>query len=53
MIKKLLKQIIDVFSYNYDRKKIENYLAQSSDLADLENRMKELDRRGAYNRFYI
>ena len=53
MIKKLLKQIIDVFSYNYDRKKIENYLAQSSDLADLENRMKELDRRGTYNRFYI
>ena len=56
MIKKLLKQIINVFSYDYDRKKIENYLAQSSDLADLENRMKELDRRGArdaYNRFYI
>lgn len=53
MIKKLLKQIINVFSYNYDRKKIENYLAQSSDLADLENRMKELDRRGTYNRFYI
>ena len=53
MIKKLLKQIINVFSYDYDRKKIENYLAQSSDLADLENRMKELDQRGAYNRFYI
>ena len=53
MIKKLLNQIINVFSYDYDRKKIENYLAQSSDHADLENRMKELDRRGAYNRFYI
>ena len=53
MIKKLLNQIINVFSYNYDRKKIENYLAQSSDLIDLDNRIKELDRRGAYNRFYI
>ena len=53
MIKKLLNQITSIFSYDYDRKRIENYLAQSSDLADLENRMKELERRGAYNRFYI
>ena len=37
----------------YDRKKIENYLAQSSDLTDLENRMKDLDKQGAYNKFYI
>ena len=34
-------------------KKIENYLAQSSDLTDLENRMKDLDKQGAYNKFYI
>ena len=27
-------------------KKLKTILAQSSDLADLENRMKELDRRG-------
>ena len=53
MIKKLLNQIIDVFSYNNDRKQIEKYLAQSSDLNDLENRIKELDRKGVYNRFYI
>ena len=53
MIKKLLKQIITLLSYDYDRKKIENYLAQSNDLADLENRIKELDRNGTYNRFYI
>ena len=53
MIKKLLNQIINVFSYDYDRKKIENYLAKSSDLTDLENRMKELDQQGAYNKFYI
>ena len=55
MIKKLLNQIFTLFSYDYDRKKIENYLAQSSDLADLDNRIKELDqrKRSAYNRFYI
>ena len=53
MIKKLLNKIVNIFSYNYDRKKIENYLAQSSDLADLENRIKELDRQGAYYKFYI
>tara|TARA_B110000438_G_C15465651_1_gene500876 strand:- start:285 stop:446 length:162 start_codon:yes stop_codon:yes gene_type:complete len=53
MIKKLLNQIITLLSYDCDRKKIENYLAQSNDLADLENRIKELDRNGTYNRFYI
>ena len=53
MIKKLLNQIINIFSYNFDRKKIENYLAQSSDLNDLENRIKELDKKGVYNQFYI
>ena len=53
MIKKLLNQIINFFSYNYDRNQIENYLAKSNDLADLENRIKELDKRGVYNRFYI
>ena len=53
MIKKLLKQIVNKFSYNYDKRKIEQYLSQSSDLTDLENRIKELDQRGAYNKFYI
>jgi hypothetical protein len=53
MIKKLLNQFINIFSYDYDRKKIENYLAKSNDLTDLENRMRELDKRGAYNKFYI
>jgi hypothetical protein len=53
MIKKLLSQIVNLFSYEYDRIQIENYLAQSSDLIDLENRIKELDRQGAYNKFYI
>ena len=54
MIKKLLNKIIGLFSYEKSRtNKIERYLAQSRDLADLENRMRELDRRGDYNRFYI
>ena len=53
MIKKLLNRITTIFSYDYDRKKIENYLSQSNDLADLENRIKELDRKGIYDRFYI
>ena len=53
MIKKLLNKIVNVFSYDYDKKQIEKYLAQSSDLTDLENRIKELDQRGAYNKFYI
>jgi len=53
MIKKLLKQIISKFSYKFDNEKIENYLSQSSDLTDLENRMKELDQLGIYNKLYI
>ena len=53
MIKKLLNQIVNIFSFDHDKKKIEQYLAQSNDLADLENRIKELDRCGAYNRLYI
>ena len=53
MIKKLLNQIIRIFSRNYNMQKIENYLSQSNDLADLENRIQELDKRGAYNRFDI
>ena len=51
MIKKLLNQIVYIFSYNYDKRQIEKYLAKSSDLADLEHRMKELDKKGAYSRF--
>jgi hypothetical protein len=54
MIKKLLNKIIGSFSNEQNRtNKIEKYLAQSKDLADLENRMQELDRRGDYNKYYI
>ena len=53
MIKNLLNQILNSFSYEYDRKKIERYLSESIDLADLDNRIKELDQNGTYNKFYI
>jgi len=49
MIKKLLNIIIGSFSFEKNnRNKIDEYLAQSKDLVDLENRMRELDRKGIY-----
>jgi|TARA_B110000495_G_C22893408_1_gene521146 hypothetical protein len=51
MIKKLLSKIVSSFSYEHDKDKIEKYLSKSKDLIDLENRMKELEKKGAYNRF--
>ena len=53
MTKKLLNKILKVFSYDYDKRKIENYLANSNDMYDLDSRQKELERKGTYNRFYI
>ena len=53
MIKKLLNKIVTAFSYEFDRKQIEAYLASSVDNYNLESRQKELDRKGVYNRFYI
>ena len=53
MIIKLLNKIVNIFSSNYKRKNIENYLANSTDLYDLESRQKELEKNGSYNDFYI
>ena len=68
MLKKLLKKLFYVFSHEYkndryeydryiekyyDREQIEKYLAQSTGLYDLENRQREIERKGANNRFYI
>ena len=53
MLKRLLNKLFYVFSYEYDKDQIEKYLSQSTDLYDLENRLRELDRKKAYNRFYI
>ena len=52
MIKKLLNKIFYIFSSEYNRNQIESYLAQSANLYDLENRQKELIKKGVYNRFY-
>ena len=51
MVKIFLNKIISLLFYNNERKRIEKYLSQSNDLADLENRMKELDRAGIYIRY--
>tara|TARA_B100000029_G_C17057394_1_gene771848 strand:- start:262 stop:423 length:162 start_codon:yes stop_codon:yes gene_type:complete len=53
MIKKLLNNFFRSFSFDNDRKKIEKYLAESSNTYDLEQRIKELDKKGKYNQFYI
>ena len=60
MLKKLLKKLFYVFTYEYKkdryeyhRDQIEKYLAQSKDPYDLENHQRELDRKETYNSFYI
>ena len=53
MIKKLLSSIYKIFSYDCDRKGIERYLSQSENTYDLEMRIRELEKSGKYNRFYI
>ena len=60
MLKKLLKKLFYVFSYEYKkdryeyhRDQIEKYLTQFTDLYDLENRQREIEHKGANNRFYI
>ena len=53
MIKKLLSSIYKIFSYDYDRLSIEKYLSQSENTYDLEIRIRELEKSGKYNRFYI
>ena len=54
MIKKLLNNILGFFSYEfYKKNKIEVYLSKSLDLADLENRIKEIDKSRDFNRLYL
>ena len=53
MIKKLLNNFFRSFSFEHDRKKIEKYLSESANTYDLEQRIKELDKKGKYNQFYI
>ena len=53
MIKKLLNYFVDIFSFTYNKRRIELYLSESSDPIDLENRIKELDQSGKYIKFYF
>ena len=53
MIKKLLNKINYLFHFKSDNIEIEKYLAKSKDLIDLDQKIRELDRKGAYSKFYI
>ena len=53
MIKRLLSNIFRSFTFEHDREKIEKYLSQSSNTYDLEQRIRELDQKGKYNKFFI
>ena len=52
MIKKLLNKINIISLFESDRVEIENYLANSKDLVDLDQKIRELDRKGAYNKLF-
>ena len=52
MIKKLLSSLYKMFSYEYDRERIEKYLSQSENTYDLDMRIRELEKSGKYHRFY-
>ena len=53
MIKKLLKNLLYKFSYEYKIKRMEKYLSMSEDLYDLDNRQKTLNEKNIWNNFYI
>ena len=53
MIKKLLSNFLRVFTFDYDREKIEKYLSESSNTYELEQRIRELDQKGKYTQFYF
>ena len=53
MIKRLLKKLFRSFTFDSESEKIEKYLSQSSNTYDLEQRIRELDQKGKYNKFYI
>ena len=53
MIKKLLNNFFKSFTFEHDREKIEKYLSESSNTYDLEQRIRELDKKGKYNKFYM
>ena len=53
MIKKLLNALFRSFTFDHDREKIEKFLSESSNTYDLEQRIRELELKGKYTKFYI
>lgn len=53
MIKKLLSKFFRSFTFDYDRERVEKYLAQSSNTYDLEQRIRLLDQSKKTNQYYI
>ena len=53
MIKKLLSKFIRSFTFDHDRECVEKYLAQLSNIYDLEQRIRELDQSKKINQYYI
>ena len=53
MIKKLLSKLFKRIAFDDERESIEKYLSQSSNTYDLEQRIRELDHKNEYNRFYL
>ena len=53
MIKKLLNTFFRSFTFDHDRKKIEKFLSESSNTYDLDQRIRELEQKGKYTKFYI
>tara|TARA_B100000212_G_C27301075_1_gene501523 strand:+ start:96 stop:239 length:144 start_codon:yes stop_codon:yes gene_type:complete len=46
---KILEYLKNIFNYSHHRQKaVEQYLSDSLDLVDLENRQKQLARKGIY-----
>ena len=53
MIKKLLKNIKNLFSFEESKNQLENYLSNSANRYDLEFRQKKIVKENKYNKFYI
>ena len=53
MIKRLLNKIISISLLKSNSEEIEKYLANSKDLIDLEQKIRELEKKGAYSKLHI
>ena len=53
MIKKLLNKLLKHITFKDEREAVEEYLSQSSNSYDLEQRIRELDKKNKYRQFYM